>query len=200
MVKIDSILDLLAILGELLKRSFPDIKLELLACSDLEAELKYLPSEVSYPQESIYGRLCQSWRKVSDTRCQGNLHGHVRVDSLVSHVLTNTHKENLDLLLRPVVDAGQRCESHSFSGIHEVVEVPLANSLVVLILGPWVRRPLEVLLEHAFESNIDHLLPHLRDRREPATKLFRSFSNERNKLSQRLFRRQSVIIGSDNEL
>lgn len=60
----------------------------------------------------------------------------------IPKILPHLCREYQHLLLGPPMYAGQRCQGHGLDRAGKVVEVPLANSLVLGVLGPGIRRPL----------------------------------------------------------
>lgn len=129
-----------------------------------------------------------------------DIHGHIRVDAGISHVFTNISEENLHLLLRVAMGARQGCNCHGFCGIDKIVKVPLANLLIVGILWPGIRGPLEALEDNVLEPGLGHHPLHQRHGYKFPTKFHTSLSNEGGKLGQWFLWGQGIVICREDEV
>lgn len=84
------------------------------------------------------------------------LHGPIGMDGRVVHLGPRTSHEDGNLLSAPPMDPRQRRHGGRLEGVSRVDVVPLAQELVLLVLWPWVGRPLEVRVDNGGKANFDH--------------------------------------------
>lgn len=112
----------------------------------------------------------------------------------VGHVLPDINEEQLNLLGRPAVCAGQRRHGDGRQPRGEVLVAPSADLLVLPVLGPRVHRPLETFDRDIDEADLFHDLGELGDALEGAAEFDGRFEEEVKGPAERAVFGDGVVI------